>query len=146
MHDHSIHGVRPDAYHHVWDREHRARSRAGAGAEVGFQVRDASDEQFNSESTSADVAALDFGRVNPVCGPVFVKGARPGDALEVEILEFDPRDWGWTAIIPGFGLWPMSSTSVAADLPGRLGAAAVVFSERWCCRSSRFPAPSRRPS
>ncbi len=35
---------------------------------------------------------------------MFVKGARPGDALEVEILEFDARDWGWTAIIPGFGL------------------------------------------
>jgi acetamidase/formamidase len=42
--------------------------------------------------------------VNPVSGPVFVKGARPGDTLAVEILELRPRDWGWTAIIPGFGL------------------------------------------
>jgi acetamidase/formamidase len=24
--------------------------------------------------------------------------------LAVEILEFTPRDWGWTALIPGFGL------------------------------------------
>jgi acetamidase/formamidase len=24
--------------------------------------------------------------------------------LAVEILEFKPRDWGWTALIPGFGL------------------------------------------
>jgi acetamidase/formamidase len=39
-----------------------------------------------------------------VSGPVFVKGARPGDVLEVELLEFKPGDWGWTAIIPGFGL------------------------------------------
>jgi acetamidase/formamidase len=36
---------------------------------------------------------------------VFVKGARPGDALEVEILDFKAREWGWTAIIPGFGLF-----------------------------------------
>jgi acetamidase/formamidase len=35
---------------------------------------------------------------------MFVKGARPGDVLAVDILELRPRDWGWTAIIPGFGL------------------------------------------
>ena len=35
---------------------------------------------------------------------MFVKGAEPGDVLEVEIVSLRPRDWGWTAIIPGFGL------------------------------------------
>lgn len=35
---------------------------------------------------------------------MYVKGARPGDALAVEILELRPGDWGWTAIIPDFGL------------------------------------------
>src|ERR687895_1040872 len=34
----------------------------------------------------------------------YVKDARPGDVLAIEILEFRPRDWGWTALIPGFGL------------------------------------------
>jgi len=33
-----------------------------------------------------------------------VKDAKPGDVLAVEILELRPGDWGWTAIIPGFGL------------------------------------------
>jgi acetamidase/formamidase len=42
--------------------------------------------------------------VNPVSGPVFVKGAQPGDVLAVELVEFTPPAWGWTAIIPGFGL------------------------------------------
>jgi acetamidase/formamidase len=51
-----------------------------------------------------DVAALDFTRVNPVTGPVYVQGAAPGDVLEVEIRSLRPRDWGWTAVIPGFGL------------------------------------------
>jgi acetamidase/formamidase len=104
VHDHSLHRVRPDAYHLLWDREIAPALEVAPGTEVGFAVRDASDEQLGPGSTSADVAALDFGRVNPVAGPVFVKGAEPGDALEVEILEFRPRDWGWTAIIPGFGL------------------------------------------
>ena len=104
MHDHSLHHVRPDAHHQAWDRALEPALEVEPGAEVGFHVRDASDEQLGPGSTSADVAALDFGRVNPVSGPVFVKGARPGDALEVEILEFRAADWGWTAIIPGFGL------------------------------------------
>jgi acetamidase/formamidase len=33
-----------------------------------------------------------------------VKGTSPGDVLAVELLEFRPREWGWTALIPGFGL------------------------------------------
>jgi acetamidase/formamidase len=35
---------------------------------------------------------------------VFVKDAQPGDVLAVELLELRPSAWGWTAIIPGFGL------------------------------------------
>ena len=54
--------------------------------------------------TSADLATLDFSRVDQVAGPVCVDGAEPGDTLEVELLEFEPADWGWTASIPGFGL------------------------------------------
>jgi formamidase len=43
-------------------------------------------------------------RVNPVTGPVYVEGAEPGDSLVVEIGGFVGSGWGWTAIIPGFGL------------------------------------------
>jgi acetamidase/formamidase len=42
--------------------------------------------------------------VDQVCGPIFVQGAAPGDTLQVELLDFTPGDWGWTAAIPGFGL------------------------------------------
>jgi acetamidase/formamidase len=99
VHAHSIHEV-----HTHWDRAIDPVLEVEPGTEVSFAVRDASDEQLGPDSTADDVAAMDFGRVNPVCGPVFVRGAGPGDALEVEVLEFRPRDWGWTAIIPGFGL------------------------------------------
>jgi acetamidase/formamidase len=75
-----------------------------SGETILLHVRDASDEQIGPTSTADAVAALDFGKVNPVSGPIFVKGAEPGDTLAVELLEFEPPDWGWTAIIPGFGL------------------------------------------
>ena len=42
--------------------------------------------------------------MNPVAGPVFVRGAQPGDTLEVEILGVETDIWGWTGIVPGFGL------------------------------------------
>ncbi len=47
---------------------------------------------------------MDPDGVNPVTGPVFVDGAEPGDALKVTIGDFGPSGFGWTAIIPGFGL------------------------------------------
>src|SRR4029077_2138756 len=72
--------------------------------EVMLHVRDASDEQISAESGVEAVANLDFAHVNPVSGPVEVRGAQPGDTLAVEILEFAPQSWGWTALIPGFGL------------------------------------------
>jgi acetamidase/formamidase len=140
MHGHSIHQVRPDAYHLAWDNSFEPAVEIEPGAEVGFAVRDASDQQLGPGSTSADVAALDFARVNPVAGPVFVKGARPGDALEVEILEFDARDWGWTAIIPGFGLlaeeFPDPWLRISKVDPERR---AVVFSDSVTLPYEPFP-------
>ena len=100
----TLHDVRADAFNYVWDNSIAAAIQIDSGDDVELHVRDASDEQITADSGTDAVAALDFSHVNPVSGPVFVKGAKPGDTLAVEILELRPRDWGWTAIIPGFGL------------------------------------------
>ena len=100
----SIHEVRPDAFNYVWDNSLAPALEVESGDEVLLHVRDASDEQIGRDSGAEDVAKLDFTHVNPVSGPVYVKGARRGDVLAVELLEFRPPEWGWTAIIPGFGL------------------------------------------
>ena len=100
----SLHEVGSDRTHTVWDNSIAPVLEIEPGETVELEVTDASGGQLDRGSSVADVAALDFTRVNPVTGPVFVKGARPGDVLEVEILSLRPRDWGWTAIIPGFGL------------------------------------------
>ena len=100
----SIHDLRPDAFNYVWDNSIEPALEIESGEAVELHVRDASDEQIHKGSGVEDVAKLDFSHVNPVSGPVFVKGARAGDVLEVELLEFKAKDWGWTAIIPGFGL------------------------------------------
>lgn len=40
--------------------------------------------------------------MDQVNGPV--EGAEPGGTLQIELLSFEPANWGWTASIPGFGL------------------------------------------
>lgn len=100
----SVHSVRAEHAHVVWDHAIEPVLEVDDDALVELELRDASGGQLDRDSTVDDVARMDFARVNPVTGPVFVKGARPGDVLAVEILELRPRDWGWTAIIPGFGL------------------------------------------
>jgi acetamidase/formamidase len=100
----SFHAVRPDAFNYVWDNSIEPELEVDSGEVVEFRVRDASDEQLTADSISEDVVKLDFDHVNPVSGPVYVRDARPGDVLAVEILEFRPMEWGWTALIPGFGL------------------------------------------
>jgi acetamidase/formamidase len=90
--------------HTVWDNSIEPVLEVEPGTTVELEVIDASGGQLDRDSGTKHVAALDFTRLNPVTGPVFVKGARPGDVLEVEIRAMRPRDWGWTALIPGFGL------------------------------------------
>jgi len=100
----SIHDLAPDRFNYVWDNSIAPALEIEPGDEIELHVRDASDEQITASSGVDAIGRLDFEHVNPVSGPVFVKGAKPGDVLAVELLTFRPRDWGWTAIIPGFGL------------------------------------------
>jgi acetamidase/formamidase len=93
-----------DTFHLQWDASIEPVALVASGSVVTFDALDASCGQVTVDSTAADLADLDFSRVDQVAGPVYVEGAAPGDTLEIELLEFTPADWGWTAAIPGFGL------------------------------------------
>src|SRR5690606_25431736 len=93
------------AHHHFgWDNALEPVLRVGPGEVLELETVDSSGGQLTEGATAADVARLDFGKVNPVTGPVFVDGAEPGDALVVEVLDLAESGWGWSGIIPGFGL------------------------------------------
>jgi len=93
-----------DRFHLAWDPTILPIETVRSGAEVEFDLLDASGGQLTATSTAADLAALDFNSVDQVNGPIAVDGARPGDVLQVDLLDFQPADWGWTATFPGFGL------------------------------------------
>jgi acetamidase/formamidase len=90
--------------HTAWDRDLAPIATIAPGDEITVETVDAGDGQLTADSVAADVPGLDFDRVNPVTGPFAVEGARPGDALVIDILDMSVGSWGWTACIPGFGL------------------------------------------
>lgn len=74
------------------------------GDTVIFECREASDNQVTPESDSSTLSSLNFDPIHPLTGPVYIKGAEVGDALEIEILDLKHKGWGWNGVIPGFGL------------------------------------------
>jgi acetamidase/formamidase len=99
--DYTIHG---DNCHYGWDRSIEPAVKVAPGSVVEIEAVDAGGGQITANSTPEDVTNIDMERVNPVTGPVYVAGAEPGDALKVTLLSFKPSGWGWTAVIPDFGL------------------------------------------
>jgi acetamidase/formamidase len=93
-----------DRFHLAWDPAIWPIETVDSGALVEFDLLDAAGGQLGADSTVEDLGRLDFDRVDQVNGPIAVVGAEPGDTLQIDLLEFEPADWGWTASIPGFGL------------------------------------------
>jgi acetamidase/formamidase len=93
-----------DQNHLAWDPAIAPVATVPSGSVIEFDCLDASFGQLTAISTTADITTLDFARVDQVNGPVAVESAEPGGALQIELLDFQPADWGWTASIPGFGL------------------------------------------
>ena len=93
----------PHTGHNRWHPDVPPILEAGPGEEVLLETRDASDGQVRPGMTVEDLAGMDAKVAHPLTGPVYVKGARPGDLLEVEYVEIVPQPHGWTRFRPGAG-------------------------------------------
>jgi len=100
-HRHTIHRHQQQL---AWDNAVAPAHRVAPGDVVVFKDIDATCGQITAQSTSEVLTRLDFARINPISGPIYVEGAQPGDSLKVTLLGFEPSGWAWTAIIPDFGL------------------------------------------
>lgn len=73
------------------------------GEEIALQTRDALDGQIRPGMADADLAGVNPGVVHPLTGPVFVKGAEPGDVLEIEFTDIIAEPVAFSCIVPGLG-------------------------------------------
>jgi acetamidase/formamidase len=98
------HQLDPKKIHYKWNNALPPAIVIDPGDVVHCWTQEVTDGQV-TPGCSADVLSnIDFDRIYPLAGPIYVNGAEPGDALEVEILSLKPDDWGWTGILPGLGL------------------------------------------
>jgi amidase len=86
----------------AFDGDARPALTVPAGTRVRLETADCFDDQVRSPDDVLD--AVDWDRVNPATGPVFVEGASPGDVLSVLIESVDIGDQGVMAVAPGFGV------------------------------------------
>jgi formamidase len=93
----------PKTGHNRWHPDLEPVVEVGEGEDVALATRDAVDGYLTSTSTAADLASLPFGAIHPLTGPVSIKGARPGDLLEVEFLDVVPQRWAFSGIVPTLG-------------------------------------------
>jgi acetamidase/formamidase len=93
-----------DTFHYKWAKSHKPAISISDGDSVTFEINDVASWQLTPDSKSEDLGRLDASKLYPLAGPVFVEGAKPGDALVVETVRVKIADFGWSAIIPGLGL------------------------------------------
>ena len=93
----------PGKGHNRWHPDIPPVLEVEPGEEVVLQTRNAFDGQFTPSTKTDDLRSVNLNLVHPLTGPVYVRGAEPGDLLEVNILNIKPASWGFTTVIPGFG-------------------------------------------
>jgi formamidase len=132
--------------------------------EVTIETRDSSDGQIRPGVVADDLPKMNSRVVHPLTGPVFVKGAMPGDLLEVEHLAIVPQRHAWTRLVQGLGFlhdlfdrpylvhWDLDKDwATSASLPGlRIPNAAFMGTEgvapshaqlaRWAKREAELKA------
>ncbi|PLB45554.1 acetamidase/formamidase family protein [Aspergillus steynii IBT 23096] len=115
--------------HLRWSKNLAPAQTITSGETITFDAIDSSNGQITPDSDVRALSAFDISIANPVFGPVFIEDAQPGDALKVEILALETASWGWSAVIPNFGLlssdfphaslriWHLDRTTQTATLP-----------------------------
>lgn len=84
------------------DKNNEPVMRAKSRDRVVFETLDC----FSCELTSEDqdFNGIDFDRVNPATGPLYIEGAEPGDVLRVKIEKINVEERGVSMVEPGRGV------------------------------------------
>ena len=93
----------PGTGHNRWHPDIPPILEVSEGEEVVLETRDGVDGHLGPTTTAAAIATMDAGAIHPITGPVLVKGARPGDLLEIEFVDILPQPHAFTGIVPGLG-------------------------------------------
>ncbi len=85
-----------------FSKESKPVAHTKPGDIVVFETIDALGRQITSEDIVLE--NIDWGKVNPATGPLFVESAEPGDTLVVDVLDIRVDSSAVIIVVPGFGV------------------------------------------
>ena len=88
------------ALHTSWDRDRPPALRVDSGTVVRFDCLNDSGPRITPDTDSADLPDTEFVG-HHLTGPVAIEGATPGDVLQIDILDVECADWGYTLVRSG---------------------------------------------
>jgi len=88
-------------YVYTFSKENEPAIKVDKGEVVTLETLDCFSNQI--QSVGDELSSLDFSKVNPATGPVYINGAEPGDLLVVDILDVQVADQGVGVNGPGMG-------------------------------------------
>lgn len=95
--------IMADQYIGAMSKDNPPVLRAPSGSSLIFETNDCFHGQVESESQG--IQAVDWERINPATGPVYIEGAERGDALLVRINQIEFTGPGVLAAIPDTGVF-----------------------------------------
>jgi acetamidase/formamidase len=98
------HRVSAEPTHSRWNADLPPRMVIDSGDVVHFECQDSSGAQVQPGMTAQEFTAIDRGKIHALTGPVEVRGAEPGDVLQIDVLEVQHKGWGWSSVTEGLGL------------------------------------------
>lgn len=97
-----------------FNKENTPIERVAPGTTVAIETYDCFEDQIQSEDTV--IAKIDWNRINPATGPIYIEGAEPGDILKVKIEKIDINDQGVMAVVPDLGVMGDSIEKMEAKI------------------------------
>ena len=90
--------------HYKWSRNNKPIALIEQGESVRIEIPDCFVNQLNENSTLQDLHKIDQATIDGASGPLWIEGAEPGDALEVDIQEIKAGSWGFSMTEKIYGL------------------------------------------
>ncbi|WP_347551500.1 acetamidase/formamidase family protein [Pseudalkalibacillus hwajinpoensis] len=91
-----------DSVIYEFNKTHQPVKIVPSGATVEIVTYDCFENQLQSEET--EITGIDWNRVNPATGPIYVNEALPGDVLKVTIEKLEIGDQGVMVVGPDLGV------------------------------------------
>lgn len=118
--------IKRDTVVYAMSPDNAPAAHAKDGDTILFETQDCFSGQIQKENDQ--LGTLDWSRINPATGPVYIEDAQPGDTLKVEILRIDLAPQAATVESPDSGVTGLAATEEHTKiLP--VGEGKVVFNE-----------------